>query len=291
MNEQVMNVLSKKWVIPAAVGVTSFGSGLVAGYILGKRNGDVFEVSLEELEKIDWDPNQLEINFDVDEDEARKDAMVKHPSTHGGETVFTDNLLQVVQATMLDDLSEAVYAASEYTVEELEAEAEEMLEEDELEEALAEQAHQNLTNDEDSGPVIQNIWNMQDPAEHDDQWNYEDERSVRTYDAPYVISVDEYMADEAGCEQSTVTYYVGDDIMADEYDVPMYDFNGMMGPLKFGHGSNDSQAVYIRNEKMKMEWEVLRHSGRFDVEVRGYDVQDAYAKEEAKHSVPRFREE
>lgn len=281
MNEQVISVLSKKWVVPAAVGVASFGSGLVAGYIWGKRNGDSFEVRIGDLDipENKVDANQMVIDWEAEFSELKPTSMIPSHVMNKAEYVKMMSVERDVQVVPVDDFPEW----------ELEEEAEELLAEDELEEAIAEQMHTEIfDNDEDNLPQIVNVFDNQVA---DDQWNYEDELSVRTGDRPYVISVDEFVADEAGCDQSTVTYYAGDDIMADEMDVPMYGFNEMMGDLKFGHGSNDKHVVYIRNEKLGLEWEILLHTGRFDVEVLGNDIEDAYAKAELKHSVPRFRDE
>jgi hypothetical protein len=283
MNEQVINVLSKKWVIPATVGVASFGGGLVAGYIWGKRNGKVSVISFadndldflsEFEEETKHDPNQLEIEFD-----------------NGSTSMIPQHVVSRAEYAKMMSLERdiQVIEEEEEIPWELEEEAELLLEEDELEEAIAEQMHHEIVdNDEDNLPEVRNIFaNQLD----DDQWNYDDELSIRTPDLPYVISIDEFVADEGGCEQSTVTYYQGDDIMADQFDVPLYGFNEMMGDLKFGHGSNASDVVYIRNEKLGLEWEVILNTGRFDIEVLGHDIEDVYEKAELKHSVPRFRDE
>ena len=100
-----------------------------------------------------------------------------------------------------------------------------------------------------------------------DKWDYEMELSTRTPDSPYIIHADEYISDEMDFRQETVTYYVGDDIMADLHDVPIYNYQSLMGELRWGHGSGDNNVVYIRNEKTKQEWEVLKHLGRFELEV------------------------
>jgi len=276
MNEQVINILSKKWVIPTVVGVVSFGSGAVAGYFLGKRNGDVFEVTIDE-EALDFVEDPQMSLFDTWKEKVDSDTV----SFVYGSSAFDDEWA-------LSDPNYGIHIEfyDPITWEEDE-EAELMIAEDEEFEAADEQNHlEQITNDYQNVPHIVNVFGTSDS-----QWVYEDELSVRTAEAPYVIHADEYFADEAGCDQNTVTYYAGDDILSDEFDVPMYNHVGAMGELKFGHGSKDSRVVYIRNEALAMEWEVLLHTGRFDVEVAGTDVEDAYAARELKHSVPRFRDE
>ena len=128
---------------------------------------------------------------------------------------------------------------------------------------------------------------------NDDQWDYEAEMAVRTPNAPYVIHRDEYVCEEMGYEQTTVTYYAGDDIMTDINDVPIYNHGSMISPLKFGHGSGDQNVVYIRNETLELEWEVLLSTGRYSVEVLGLEVERHYDNDNLAHSrsVLKFRDE
>lgn len=123
---------------------------------------------------------------------------------------------------------------------------------------------------------------------NDDGWDYEYEAQHRTPDAPYVIHADEFINDEMGYKQKTVTYYETDDIMADEADVPIYNWPTLMGELKWGHGSKDKNVVYIRNEKEHKEWEVLLHSGSYEIEVQGLRI-DRGELMHSQHRVPKFR--
>ena len=129
-------------------------------------------------------------------------------------------------------------------------------------------------------------------SDHDDDWDYEIELQNRTPNVPYVIHQEEFIGDEMGFRQETLTYYAGDDIMADTDDTPIYDYRGLMGELLFGHGTNDRNVVYIRNEKIHMEWEILRHDTMFSQEVLGLEM-EREADDELKHShaIPKFRRE
>lgn len=127
-------------------------------------------------------------------------------------------------------------------------------------------------------------------AEADMDWDYEQELSTRSEDRPYVIHKDEYFGDEFGNRQETMTYYAGDDIMADPLDTIIPNYAKLMGELKFGHGSGAPDVVYIRNEKEGMEWEVLLEQGYYMVEVLGHTM-EKQADEEIRHSqaVLKFR--
>jgi len=123
-----------------------------------------------------------------------------------------------------------------------------------------------------------------------DDWDYEAELATRTPERPYVIHQDEFVSCESNFNQDTLTYYERDDIMADSDDTPLYDYKKLMGDLLFGHGTNDPNVVYIRNEKLELEWEVLLHTGSFAEEVLGVEIE---REEDTKlqHSVLKMRRE
>ena len=123
-----------------------------------------------------------------------------------------------------------------------------------------------------------NIFENADPY-----WNQEAEMSNRSKEAPYVIHCEEYIADEMGYRQTTVTYYAADDILVDEFEVPVHNHAGLMGELPFGHGSNDPNIVYIRNEAIHMEWEVLRDPDSYQNVVLGESLEP----DELAHSLHR----
>lgn len=126
----------------------------------------------------------------------------------------------------------------------------------------------------------------------DGDWDHEVELSQRQSEVPYILHVDEFVENDFDFTQETVTYYAGDDIMVDSHDVPMYGHAGIMGDLRFGHGSKDPSIVYIRNEALQMEWEVILHSGMYSVEILGQEA-DQEIEEEIRHSNRRplkFRE-
>lgn len=135
-------------------------------------------------------------------------------------------------------------------------------------------------------PAVVNIFAIDDP-----DWDYEAELNNRDNETPYILHKDEFFADEMGFRQTTMTYYAGDDIMADEQDTPVYNHSQLMGPLKWGHGSGDPGIVYVRNEKTRQEWEIVLHTGRYEVEVLGNEYAQELAEDELRHSANRrFRD-
>jgi hypothetical protein len=120
--------------------------------------------------------------------------------------------------------------------------------------------------------------------EHD-VWDFDKEVANRGRGKPYVIHEEEFIANEReddGYKQETLTYYVKDNVMADPLD------KGMCGALLWGHGANSDSIVYIRNEEIRHEWEILKHEGSFVEETQGLREIDE-AEESLQHSVGKFR--
>ncbi len=102
----------------------------------------------------------------------------------------------------------------------------------------------------------------------------------RSADYPYVVTLEEYMENEQGHEQVTMTYYSGDNVLADERDKHVEDVQGTVGRInlqRFGVGSGDPNVVLIRNEKIGLDFEVLQSTGKYAHEVLGFE-------EDLKHS-------
>jgi hypothetical protein len=106
-------------------------------------------------------------------------------------------------------------------------------------------------------------------------WDYDTERSQRVAGKPYVIHRDEQ--EEMGLTQSTFTYYEGDDVLCDERDRVVDSRDEILGSdfmEKFGHGSDDPNVVYIRNEELGVEIEVCRSPNSYAEEVHGFKHSD-----------------
>lgn len=87
------------------------------------------------------------------------------------------------------------------------------------------------------------------------QYNIE-EGSVVMPKKPYVISPDEFdEIDEYGTE--TLTYYA-DHVLTDDFDNPIEDVEAMVGEESLNHfGEYEEDAVYVRNERHKIDYEIL----------------------------------
>ena len=108
--------------------------------------------------------------------------------------------------------------------------------------------------------------------DHEAGWDYDEEIARRSPGAPYIIHHDEFFEGEKDYLQSSLVYYEGDDVLSDERDKHIDDVEGTIGSdnLRFGHGSRDNNIVYIRNDRLEMDFEVMRSFGKYSQEVLGF---------------------
>lgn len=126
-------------------------------------------------------------------------------------------------------------------------------------------------------PTGRNVFtNYQARTEADESvWDYDEEAKIRlALDAsvPYIIHVDEFRENHAEHDQYTYTYYEADDVMANERDQTIDDLDetvGLGNLGRWGHGSNDSNIVYVRNERLRLDFEIVRDRGSFAEQTSG----------------------
>ena len=138
----------------------------------------------------------------------------------------------------------------------------------------------------DDGIVMTSIFHSKDM-----DWDWGEEELKRSSSDIFTIHREEYFNQESGYGQSTLTYYAGDDILVDEQEVPIYNHKSIVGELEFGHGSDDPNVVYIRNKRLKGEYEVIKDDGLYQVEVLGHEVEKSFASRDGRQSTPKFRDE
>lgn len=86
---------------------------------------------------------------------------------------------------------------------------------------------------------------------------------------PYVIAKDVFMNSEVGYPNVTLTYY-SDEVLADETDTPVEDVEMTVGSknlTRFGQQSDDPRVVYIRNDRLQVDYEVLLDDGSYAAAV------------------------
>lgn len=101
----------------------------------------------------------------------------------------------------------------------------------------------------------------------------ESERRNRTEEAPYIISHSEFHGNDLEYQQSTITYYAGDAVLADEQDEPIEDVDATVGLnnlTRFGEFSDGQYCVYVRNDARGIDYQILGSDGKYAVEVAGF---------------------
>lgn len=126
-------------------------------------------------------------------------------------------------------------------------------------EAIAKANADNPPEDESQQNLRVNVFEQQ-------EWNYEVELSGRQSGVPYIIHLDEFQENEPEHEQITLTYYEEDDILADVRDEVIRDMDAAIGLGnlgRWGHGSKDPNVVYVRNEELRLDYEICRDRGSY----------------------------
>lgn len=82
------------------------------------------------------------------------------------------------------------------------------------------------------------------------------------YPVPYVISPDEFAGDYE-FETVDITYFA-DGVLCDENNVPLEDIENTIGNDAVRHfGEYENDAVYVRNERLKCDYEILRDERKY----------------------------
>jgi hypothetical protein len=121
-----------------------------------------------------------------------------------------------------------------------------------------------------TGPEEDEDWEIQAARE---QALLEDseELTVPEFDAPYLISRDEFVENEKGYAQESWVWFVMDNTLMNESKEPVDDVASFIGDNALNRmgqgGSKDPNAVYVRNNSLEMDFMILRHRGTYEEEV------------------------
>lgn len=105
-------------------------------------------------------------------------------------------------------------------------------------------------------------------------WDAAKELNLRTPDAPYIIHQSEYEASDFGYTSVVYTYYAGDDVLVDTGDnAPITNGDEVVGAdnLKWGHGSDDEDVVFVRNDRLELDIQICRSPKSYEEEVLGLE--------------------
>lgn len=93
-------------------------------------------------------------------------------------------------------------------------------------------------------------------------------------ETPIIIDQEEFMQNDSGYEQSTLTFYRGDHVLTDERETVIEELDDVVGAenmTKFGQNSSDPNVLHIRNGRLQMEFEVCLSEGSYRQEVLGIE--------------------
>lgn len=110
-------------------------------------------------------------------------------------------------------------------------------------------------------------------------WDYESEIERRSHldpEVPFIIHRDEFFQnDDENYDQTTITYYAGDDVLCDERDEVLEPRDHIVGAANLamfgtGHGSGDPNVLYIRNPRTFSDFEVVLNDGKYSEDALGF---------------------
>lgn len=120
--------------------------------------------------------------------------------------------------------------------------------------------------------IAKNIFDSQSPIDTDD-YDLDDEYEKRDLGQPWILEKENFFENANEYSQTSLTYFEGDDVLCDEQDRAIRDYEKVIGPdnLHFGRGSGDKNVVYIRNDKLKADYEIVRNQRKYTQEVLGLE--------------------
>jgi hypothetical protein len=123
------------------------------------------------------------------------------------------------------------------------------------------------------GPTI----NLETGKSNKTGWDFAEELATRSEEHPYIIHQDEYMGNETGYKQEVLTWYSGDNVLTDEDEQPIPDADDTVDlnhMSRFGHGTDDFNVIFIRNDRLRMEYEICRMPTSYEEERQGLTNDD-----------------
>lgn len=273
MNERILAILKNPLTIPVGVGIGSFLGGLGTGFLLGKRKThQEYEAHVIPCQE-EWDIEeevQEPVPGIIDGPHVEIEEVPQPPASPEDIQAFIDRKVEDGEL-VLPDVPKFV---PHFEIEPDGTTRQNLIQEDgSVQQVVIER------DEEPVDPVRQNVF-----AHNDDDWNMDEELAKRDPGQPYILHRDEFYAEERGFTQTTLTWYEGDKIMCDQEEVPLYNWQREVGPLRFGHGSGGKDLFYVRNEKNRAEYEVIRLDDRYDVAVLGQEIEDSQTASDLRHS-------
>ncbi len=96
-------------------------------------------------------------------------------------------------------------------------------------------------------------------------------KETREKGRPYLIEEEDFMQNEREWNQTTLTFYRGDQILVDVRDQPVDSPNQAVGDSNLETFERDDVTIiYVRNENLEMDFEIVVSHGKYSEEVAGF---------------------
>lgn len=139
--------------------------------------------------------------------------------------------------------------------------------------------------------VVENIF-VNGQAIDRNEFDYEVEVPLRGM-APYIIHEEEFLSGEKDYPTAALAYFAGDDVLCDDKDDVITDVDGTIGVdnlMRFGHGAGSPDALFVRNDTLEIDFEIVRDHNKFTVVVLGLGEEDPRELQHSDHR-RRFRDD
>jgi hypothetical protein len=110
-----------------------------------------------------------------------------------------------------------------------------------------------------------------------EQYIHNDEKYRKTMKKPYLIKPEEYSDENYHYDKLSYGYYVEDDVLVDDNEDVVTDITNTIGDealLSFGEISEDPDIVYVRNERLAVDIEIIRMQESYKEVVLGMVDED-----------------
>lgn len=277
-----------------AIGIGAFAVGAVGGYILGQRLtiNKLEKWANEEISKVrrQYRDREGEILAGPDDPE-KKTGIYATPAGAAeallGEPIDPDqHALEIVGREKVNELFVSNgYPPLEGFEPQSDADKIETIRSLETTEEVDENPLEGITAEKIQKSIWENTISTGEitiPVDAPDGEDDEDEGDTRVEfipkrhpDRPYVIPENWYHAEDE-YEKQELVYYDEDGILCDPDDRVVPNKEEIVGEQnlhKFGIGTNDRNTVYVRSERRKTDYEIIRNKGSYQEVVHGVPVQ------------------
>jgi hypothetical protein len=272
--------MDSKWVVLGATAIASAGAGVVAGWQLCKKKmtGDYERQLEDDRAAIKWSYEQLLKNQKPDVVPERRSETVRTEPMEAREDEPSMELLERVRAGLKNWDTGEQHKLRNGAAEAMVAYSAGAVTADTVVEVLERYPKPSLLTlgDDPFQPEEKHLFDNTP-----EEVSVDDIRAMRgSGKKPYVLHKDEFLAAEPGYPQITIVFYSGDGVLADESDTPIENVDAVIGKdnlERFGVGSDDPRIVFVRNDRLGADYEVLYHETKYAEVVLG-EAPDTFEK-------------